>query len=262
MGLGRIKAMTTPLVCIERVPPLNGSAQNICLRSLSGTASGKEARSEDLLCPACLNRALRGPRARQTGQGWSWVSSQHYKTSSFSRAPIEIHALRPFIHIHVNEVIICHRPFPAVFTFTTLSNLKTNKPLKLGSSHQEYFKILRHTCASCGENPSRRIHWTDLNPLLSPGSHGFCQKRWHCQSLTWRPRTDWPWNSVRVSLEPDAGGFEAWRSYFSLHCWSLMVCDEHLCHQKPLFTSVPPHTLLPQDKDFILFYFVCTSHTS
>lgn len=38
-----------------------------------------------------------------------------------------------------------------------------------------------------------------------------------------------------------------------------MVCDEHFRPQKSLFTSVPPHFILPRNEDFILFYFICTS---
>lgn len=44
-----------------------------------------------------------------------------------------------------------------------------------------------------------------------------------------------------------------------LHCWSMIVCDEHFRPQKSLFTSVPPHFILPHHEDFILFHFICTS---
>lgn len=133
-GFGGIKAMMTPLVCIEWVSPSEWICSEHMLKKPERHCQREGSSFWGPAVPCMLKQSPNRAKSQTNRPGLILGQFSALQNILFFLlwnlpTPIEIHALGPFIHIHVNEVIVCCQLLPAVFMFTTLSKLKTNKSL-------------------------------------------------------------------------------------------------------------------------------------
>lgn len=117
--------MTTPLVCIERVSPSEWIYAEHMLKKPERHCQREGSSFWGPAVPCMLKQSPNRAKSQTNRPGLILGQFSALQNILFFLlwnlpSPIEIHTLGPFIHIHVNEVIVCRQPLLAVFVHNPL----------------------------------------------------------------------------------------------------------------------------------------------